>query len=112
MITRPTRITSNTATLIVNIFANNFNNFSVSGLLFCDISDHLPIFTLFLDLNKYLNKTSWVSFRDKSGNNVAKVRDRLSNVHWDELSECIKILIALIGVFSINTPPFTMTAFL
>ena len=112
LITRPTRITSNTATLIDNIFANNFNNFSVSGLLFCDISDHLPIFTLFLDQNKNLNKTSWVSFRDKSGNNVAKFKDRLSNVHWDELSECIKILIALIGVFSINTLPFTMTAFL
>ena len=44
LITRPTRITSNTATLIVNIFANNLNNFSVSGLLFCDISDHLPNF--------------------------------------------------------------------
>ena len=103
MITRPTRITSNTATLIDNIFTNNLNNFSVSGLSFCDISDHLPIFTLLLDQNKNLNKTSWLSFRDKSGNNVAKFKDRLSNVHWDELSECIKILIAFIGVFSINT---------
>ena len=112
LITRPTRITSNTATLIDNIFTNNLNNLSVSGLMFCDISDHLPIFTLLLDQNKNLNKTSWVSFRDKSGNNVAKFKDRLSNVHWDELSECIKILIGLIGVFSINTLPFTMTAFL
>ena len=87
MITRPKRITSNTATLIVNIFANNLNNFSVSGLLFCDISDHLPIFTLLLYQNKNLNKTSWLSFRDKIGNNVAKFKDRLANVHWDELSE-------------------------
>ena len=56
--------------------------------MFCDISDHLPIFTLLLDQNKNLNKTSWLSFRDKSGNNVAKFKDRLANVHWDELSEC------------------------
>ncbi|XP_073235694.1 uncharacterized protein [Porites lutea] len=88
LITRPTRITSNTATLIDNIFTNNLNNLSVSGLMFCDISDHLPIFTLLLDQNKNLNKTSWLSFRDKSGNNVAKFKDRLANVHWDELSEC------------------------
>ena len=44
LITCPTRIT-----LIDNIFTNNLNNFSVSGLMFCDISDHLPIFTLLLD---------------------------------------------------------------
>ena len=37
LITRPTRITSNTATLIDNIFTNNLNNLSVSGLMFCDI---------------------------------------------------------------------------
>ena len=88
LITRPTRITSNTAMLIDNIFTNNLNNLSVSGLMFCDISDHLPIFTLLLDQNKDLNKTSWLSFRDKSGNNVAKFKDRLANVHWDALSEC------------------------
>ena len=88
LITRPTRITSNTATLIDNIFTNNLNNLSVSGLMFCDISDHLPIFTLLLDQNMNLNKTPWLSCRDKSGNNVAKFKDRLANVHWDELSEC------------------------
>ena len=89
LITRPTRITSNTATLIDNIFTNNLNNLSVRGLMFCDISDHLPIFTLLLDQKKNLNKTSWLSFRDKSGNNiVATFKDRLANVHWDELSEC------------------------
>ena len=43
LITRPTRITSNTATLIDNIFTNNLNNLSVSGLMFCDISDHLGV---------------------------------------------------------------------
>ena len=55
--------------------------------MFCDISDHLPIFTVLLDQNKNLNETSWLSFRDKSGNNVANFKDRLANVHWDELSE-------------------------
>ena len=53
-ITRPTRLTSNRTTLIDNTFTNNLNNFSVSGLMFCDISDHLTIFTLLPDQNKNL----------------------------------------------------------
>ena len=54
LITRPTRLTSNRTTLIDNTFTNNLNNFSVSGLMFCDISDHLTISTLLLDQNKNL----------------------------------------------------------
>ena len=54
LITRPTRLTSNRTSLIDNTFTNNLNNFSVSGLMFCDISDHLTIFTLLLDQNKNL----------------------------------------------------------
>ena len=87
LITRPTRITSNTATLIDNIFTNNLNNFSVSGLIFCDISDHLPIFTLLLDQSKNLNETSWLSFRNKSALNFVTFTNRLANVNCDELSE-------------------------
>ena len=33
------------------------------------------------------SKTSWLSFRDKSANNVAKFKDRLAKVTWDELSK-------------------------
>ena len=46
LITRPTRITSYTTTLIDNIFTNNLDNCIFSGLFFTDISDHLPIFCL------------------------------------------------------------------
>ena len=44
LITSPLRITSHTATLIDNIFVNNFFQRSKSGLLFTDISDHLSVF--------------------------------------------------------------------
>ena len=46
LINRPTRITSHTATLIDNIITNNIDADSVNGLLFSDISDHLPIFSI------------------------------------------------------------------
>ena len=47
LIARPTRITSHTATLIENIFTNNFSDRSRSGLLFTDISDHLVVSIIF-----------------------------------------------------------------
>ena len=43
-ITRPSRITSYSATLIDNIFTNDIENKSESGLLIKDITDHLPVF--------------------------------------------------------------------
>lgn len=44
IITRPSRITTDSATLIDNIFTNVIDNSIVSGLLINDISDHLPVF--------------------------------------------------------------------
>ena len=44
---KPTRITKSTATLIDNIFTNNLSKTEhLNGILFNDISDHLPIFTI------------------------------------------------------------------
>ena len=47
LITRPTRITSHSATLIDNRFQNSLETNLLSSLLFTDISDHLP--NLFYD---------------------------------------------------------------
>ena len=63
LITRPTRITSNTAMAIDNIFTNDLNNCCVSGLMFSDITDHLPIFLL-PDQRENSSKTTWLFLRD------------------------------------------------
>ena len=44
LISKPTRITSHSATLIDNIFSNDLDNHKFSGIPWSDISDHLPIF--------------------------------------------------------------------
>ena len=46
LITRPSRVTATSATLIDNIFTNNIGdiNNSVQGLFITDISDHFPVF--------------------------------------------------------------------
>ena len=43
-ITKPTRVTSISATLIDNIYTNNVFQVNCSGILCNDITDHLPIF--------------------------------------------------------------------
>ena len=45
LITKPTRITSHSATLIDNIFTNIHDYVHMSGIIVCDISDHFPVFT-------------------------------------------------------------------
>ena len=45
-INKPTRIVNNSATLIDNIFSNVVDKDVDSGLLYSDISDHLPIFVI------------------------------------------------------------------
>ena len=46
LITRPTRVTANSATLIGNIFTNHFDKSlqSSEGILVTDITDHYPVF--------------------------------------------------------------------
>ena len=46
LISRPTPLTSYSATLIDNIFTNNISALCDNGLIINDLSDHLPIFTL------------------------------------------------------------------
>ena len=61
-ITKPTRVTTKSASLIDNIFCNNMPDSSLlTGVLFTDISDHFPIFHIDKSLTnsnypKYLNK--------------------------------------------------------
>ena len=87
LISRPTRITLNTASLIDNIFTNDVTNCAVSGLLFTDISDHLPIFSISNECQRSLHKTQWLTFRDKKANNVSKFKDELQTVNWSEVRE-------------------------
>ena len=84
MINRPTRITYHSASLIDNIFTNNSCNHVVNGLLFADISDHLPIFSIMIDdvnCSAVSNRTTQ-TYRDMSDKNVENFKDRLTYCDW------------------------------
>ena len=77
LITRPTRITSHSATLIDNISQNSLETNLLSSLLFTDISDHLP--NLFYDYSKNNeDRKSFFFFGDKNKKNVSKFHDSLN----------------------------------
>ena len=83
MITKPTRITAHSATLIDNIFTNNTTVSSKSGLIISDISDHLPIFSIVF--GRYLCKDSnrFYTIRETSEIRVNEFRLKLENTNWD-----------------------------
>ena len=86
MITRPTRLTFNSATLIDNISTNNLGNNSFSGLLFTDISEpssdilNIPS----LELGKQLSMNVPTFFRDYSEMSVLQFKTELTNISWSD----------------------------
>ena len=86
LITRPTRITSYTATLIDNIFTNHVENYLFSGLLFTDISDHLPIFCFSYEQSSETIDDKFVVFRNKSKSNFINFNNQLNDTIWEDLS--------------------------
>ena len=86
LITRPTRITSHSATLIDNIFTNNLDNDAFNGLFFTDVSDHLPIFSISRSERDAPINTASTTFRDKSASHVLKFKDKLKDFNWNGLS--------------------------
>ena len=69
-ITRPTRITAHTATLIDNILSNNLDCRVLNGLFFSDISDHLPVFSITFENSNNETKNETITFRDVSSKNI------------------------------------------
>ena len=87
LINRPTRITAHSATLINNIITSNIDADNINGLLFTDISDHLPIFSIWFD-DDFNNKheKDVFHFRDKNENNVNKFNEMIATFDWAKIN--------------------------
>ena len=86
LITRPTRITSSSATLIDNIFTNNLLGIeNLNGVLINDISDHLPIFSITkynaLDKSKTPASSKFIS-RLITQSSLDSFTDKLKKIDW------------------------------
>ena len=84
MITKPTRITAHSATLIDNIFTNNTKVSSKNGLIVSDISDHLPIFSIVTaGRSSGLKNKNYMTVRDMSEKRTEEFKTKLENTDWE-----------------------------
>jgi hypothetical protein len=88
-ITKPTRITHTSATLIDNIYISlKGNTIGTSGILLTDISDHLPIFVcLGQQTSKHKKSFINVTKRIFNAGNIQAINDILLNRNWDYLND-------------------------
>ena len=85
LITKPTRITPTSATLIDNIYSNHIpgENTQMQGIIYTDISDHLPIFLL-----TKLNNNTKDDTIIKTRLYIATFRCSVDKIVWDDVYEC------------------------
>ena len=89
LITKPTRITQHTSTLIDNIFTNDLDQVqsNSNGLIFTDISDHLPIFHIAsVSLKKYKPNMK-ISQRKINNCNLLSFSNTVKDISWDFILE-------------------------
>lgn len=81
-INKPTRVKSNSATLIDNIFcSDNQNREVLSGIMYTDISDHYPIFSVF-KCDKKQTCPEYITKRLINENTLEIFRDKLADINW------------------------------
>jgi len=87
-INKPTRITPTSATLIDNIFTNTFDKEIYGGILYYDISDHLPIFTISSQFkSKNDTKPKTIRYRKENFENVTALNKDLVEEKWLDVYE-------------------------
>lgn len=90
LITKPTRITSQSATLIDNIFTNINKDIVMSGIFMADISDHLPIFTVVkYDNNKKTTYKTLKLKRNRSKQAIEKLNNELKEQKQENVSKML-----------------------
>ena len=81
-ISKPTRITNYSATLIDNIITN-INEYPIkSGILYNDISDHFPIFNIYKLGWQNAKKYKSIFKRNTNLKNMTKLNTKLKNANW------------------------------
>ena len=87
-VSKPTRITTNTATLIDNIFISEKLMGHVSpSIIVNDMSDHLPIHIILNDQKKCVRESQTIKTRAFTDSAVANISDQMTNMNWKEILE-------------------------
>lgn len=109
LIDRPSRITSSNSSLIDNIFTNSLCTNRISGLLYTDISDHLPIF--FLSAPESIQQEALITKRNFSERNKERFTMMLLDENWEDVlsyttvNDCLEAFHVKLDTFFENSFP-------
>ena len=84
-----TRVTSNTATLIDNIFTNSSRN-SFNGIILSDISDHFPIFCIHITTCVIRTDAEFKQQREYKTKNIADFSEKMRLTNWQTVLNTIE----------------------
>ena len=85
MVDKPTRVTDNTASIVVNIYSDAMIA-AKTGILSCDISDHFPIFCIFNNLSINTEKPT-ITKGKFNKKNIKKLNEALKAINWQFLND-------------------------
>lgn len=89
LISRPTRVTEFTATLIDHIYTNALNTLDegmyLNGIMYCDISDHFPVFHICKSCIKKKEGKTVVYRQVANEKNLIRFKQELDKTKWDEI---------------------------
>ena len=87
-ISKPSRITKNSATLIDNIFiSKGLQNDYDSGLIINDASDHLPCYLRLAGVMPGLREPVKIEFRKINDSAISGIKTELDRINWSCLNE-------------------------
>ena len=87
VISRHTRFSTESSTLIDNICINKPNESLKSGILLCDITDHLPIFYISpTGIKDTLPNYVTISTKSITDDNILKFKDALQSSDWSDIN--------------------------
>jgi len=85
LIDKPTRITTDTATLIDNIITNVHEMQLTSGIWTVDITDHLPVFLILPQNQRSKPHKVIINKRQTDESRICSFKNELSVQNWDEI---------------------------
>ena len=85
VITKPTRITHNSATLIDNLYIRLHQTRITSGIITTKLSDHLPIFAFYGKSPKTKSKPVNINFRNFNESNISLIKHEIEHYDWSAL---------------------------
>ena len=88
VITKPTRITNTSATLIDNIFiSSKLQKDYESGIIISDLSDHLPTALKLNNVKHDMKQPQTITFRKITPETIKLINEELKEYNWDKILE-------------------------